>query len=118
MGRRVNNPFESEIQGIIMAMQHVWSKGYRKVIFESDCKKVIDTLNRRCLHFDGHNWIRDVLWWKQKFHEVEFIWIKRESNRAADKMAKQQIPYDQSFFFHYYVPSSITLELHNDYVNS
>ena len=64
------------------------------------------------------NWIRDVLWWKQKFNEVEFTWTNRESNRAADKMAKQQIPFDNSFYFHYYVPDSITLDLHNDYVTS
>lgn len=50
MGRRVNNSFESEVQRIV----HVWSKGYRRVIFDNDCKKVIDTPNRRCLHFDGH----------------------------------------------------------------
>ena len=45
MGRRVNNSFESEVQEIVMVMQHVWSKGYQRVIFESDCKKVIDTPN-------------------------------------------------------------------------
>lgn len=118
MGRRVNNSFESEVQEIVMAMQHVWSKGYQRVIFESDCKKVIDTLNHRCLHFDGHNWIRYALWWKQKFNEVEFTWTNRESNKAANKMAKQQIPFDFSFYFHYYVPPSITLDLLNDYVNS
>lgn len=118
IGRRVNNSFESEVQGILMAMQHLWSKGYRFVIFESDCKKVIDTLNRRCLHFDGHNWIRDVLWWKNKFNDVEFHWTSRESNKPADKMAKQHIPLDNTFWFHYYVPEAIMLDLHNDYVNS
>ena len=43
---------------------------------------------------------------------------RTESNKAADKMAKQQIPFDFSFYLHYYVPPSITSNLHNDYANS
>lgn len=37
MGNRIKNAFESELQSLIIAMQHCWSKGYKKVIFESDC---------------------------------------------------------------------------------
>lgn len=118
IGRIVNNSFESEAQGILMAMQHIWSKGFTRVVFEGDCKKVIDTLNRKSLHFDGHNWIRDIWWWKGKFHEVEFVWTNRESNNVADKMAKQRIPFNNSFYFYYYVPTCITMDLHNDYVSS
>lgn len=33
---------DSEFQALIMAMQHVWSKAFRKFIFASDYKQMID----------------------------------------------------------------------------
>lgn len=68
-------------------MQHCWSKGYKRVIFESDCQKMIKLLNKQGLHFDGYNWIREIDWWKQKFQDIKFTWIAREGNKTADKLA-------------------------------
>lgn len=59
-GHKVTNAFESEFQALIMAMQHCWSKGYTKVIFEGDCKKIIDILQSKTLHFEGYNWTREA----------------------------------------------------------
>ncbi|CAG7862655.1 unnamed protein product [Brassica rapa] len=64
-GGKVSNPLESEFQEIIMAMQHCFGRGYKRVIIEGDCQKAIDLLNRRDLHFHAYNWIREALWWKQ-----------------------------------------------------
>lgn len=38
-GKQVKNALESELQEILMAMQHVCSKGFRKIMIEQDCKK-------------------------------------------------------------------------------
>lgn len=99
-------------------MQHCWSKGYKRVIFESDCQKMIKLLNKQGLHFDGYNWIREIEWWKQKFQDIKFIWTVREGNKAADKLAKSPLPHLQTFVSHYYVPRYISTLLYQDYVNS
>ena len=73
-------------------MLHCWSKGYKKVVFENDCRKMINILNHHGLHVDGYNWIRDINWWRQQFHEIKFVWISREDNRVADVLAKNLLP--------------------------
>ncbi|CAA0384248.1 unnamed protein product [Arabidopsis thaliana] len=35
-GQHCSMSMEAELQALVMAMQHVWSKGYKKVIFEGD----------------------------------------------------------------------------------
>lgn len=56
-GMIVNNAMEGELQGIVMALQHLWIRGYRKVIIESDSKKAVDMIKNGKLHFDAYNWI-------------------------------------------------------------
>ena len=80
-------------------MQQCWFKGYKKVIIEGDYKKDMDLLNRKSLYFSGYNWIREVFWWKEKFEANEFVWIRREANRAADTLAKMNIPFNNSYWF-------------------
>ena len=117
-GRCVNNALESELQAILMAMQHAWSRGHLKICIESDNRKAVDIINGLTLHFDAYNWKREIQWWKQQFQTIQIQWIGREGNKVADKLAKHQIEDNVSFKYHYYVPRFITSELHNDYVNS
>lgn len=56
-------PLESECQGLIQAMQHSWTKGYNKVIFEGDCQELTNLLHGKALNFEIHNWIRDIRIW-------------------------------------------------------
>lgn len=42
VGKIVNTPLESEMQAILMAIQHAWSRGFSKLCIESDSKKVVD----------------------------------------------------------------------------
>lgn len=41
--------------------------------FEGDCKKMIDMLNSKILHFDVYNWVREMRSWKNKFDNVDFL---------------------------------------------
>ena len=43
-GVHVTSAFEAECQSLILAMQHLWIKGYMKVIFEGDCKLLVNVL--------------------------------------------------------------------------
>nr|VDD36129.1 unnamed protein product [Brassica oleracea] len=118
IGQVVRNPLESELQAIIMAMRNCWSHGYKKIIIEGDYQKAIHLLNRIGLCFHSYNWIREALWWIQKFESLEFQWINREGNRVADKLAKSDILNHSTFCFHHFVSNTITMLLHNDYVIS
>ena len=115
-GNTVSSPLEAEYNALIVAMQQCWIKGYTKVIFEGDNKKMIDNLHSRKLQFGLYNWVIEVRWWSRKFQEVEFNWINREGNGVADKLAK--IDTSNLFEYYYYIPRSATSLLHNDYVNS
>ena len=47
VGNSVNTSFESELEAILMAMQHAWSRGYSKVCIESDNKKAVDIIKKK-----------------------------------------------------------------------
>ena len=117
-GMKVGTALEGELQAILMAIQHCWTQGFRRIIIESDCRKAIDIINKKTLHFNVYNWTREIRWWEQKFEEITFQWIKREGNKPADRLAKTILPNMNSFYFHYYVPKGITNLLHEDYVLS
>lgn len=67
IGQKVNNTLKSEFQAVIMAIQYCWPKGYKKIIVEGHCKKIIDIVHNRTLHFEGYNWTHEALRWKPKF---------------------------------------------------
>jgi len=112
VGGTMNNALESELQALVMAMQHTWSQGYRKVIFEGDSKQVEELLNRKQMHFGAFNWIREAWSWSKRFEEVIFSWTPRTNNQPADMLAKSHLPQDTSFIYHYFVPNFITNALH------
>ena len=86
-GNMVSSPLEAEYNALIVAMQQCWIRGYTKVIFEGDNKKMIDNLQSRKLQFGLYNWVREARWWSRQFQEVEFKWINRAGNEVADKLA-------------------------------
>lgn len=51
VGEVVNNAFEAECQALIISMQHCQSRGYMMMVFESDCKKLINILDGQNLNF-------------------------------------------------------------------
>ena len=116
-GKRVQDALESELQAILMAIQHCWSLGYKQVIIESDCQKAIDILNNKKLHFNHYNWIREIRWWARKFQSITFNWVSRKANGAADILAKR-VEDEVVFQFHYYVPQFLHVFLHMDHVSS
>ena len=116
-GRRVQDALESELQAILMAIQHCWSLGFKQVILEIDSQKAIDILNNKKLNFNHYNWIRDIRWWARKFQNIKFKWISRNANRVADQLPKR-IEEGEGFQFHYYVPQYLHAPLHMDHFHS
>lgn len=114
---KVQDGLESELQAILMALQHSWSLGHRKVIMESDCLKAIEILTDKKMHFGYYNWKRDILWWTNKFQEVRFQWARRSANKVADKLAKS-VENTCLFKFFYYIPLYLTDLLHIDHLQA
>lgn len=99
-------------------MQHAWSQCYRKVIFEGDCKQLMELINGTCLDFGSFNWLRDVWHWRRRFEDIQFNWIPRTANAPADLLAKSDIPNNSFYFFHTYVPRAISNALHCNQVSN
>lgn len=110
-----SNALEAELQALLMAIQHAWSRGYRKVVFEGDNKIVFNLLTDKDIHFGVHNWIREIKVWSQKFEHVQFIWTSKTNNRAADRLVKELINALYSFISHYFVPNILVQILFEDH---
>ena len=57
VGRRVQSALESELQAILMALQYCWGKGFKKVIIESDARKLLTLFRTECytlVYTTGH----------------------------------------------------------------
>ncbi|EFH55150.1 hypothetical protein ARALYDRAFT_901248 [Arabidopsis lyrata subsp. lyrata] len=115
MGGVLNDAMECELQSLIIAMQHCWTRGYQRVCFEGDNQEVVKLINGTKINFGSYNWIREVKRWKMKFDAVEFKWINRSCNKPADILAKKEIPNNSSFFFHSLIPRVISDVLQCDY---
>lgn len=117
-GGNVNSAFEAECQSLILAMQQLWVKGYKKVIFEGDCKLLVNVLNGSTTKFDAINWIHEIQVWGNKFEAIAYSWSHRATNQHADTLAKNQKHALSSYIVHTYIPICISHVLFLDYIGS
>jgi len=95
-----NSVLEAELQALLMAMQHTWSKGYRKIIFEGDNRTVESLLNGNTRNFELHNLIIEIQHWRKKFSNAIIKWSFRSTNKAADRLAKGELENNVTFVSH------------------
>lgn len=117
-GNIVTSALEAECQSLIIAMQQSWIKGYRHVVFEGDCKILVEILHGRRFRFDILNWIHEIRDWEKKFLEIEHNWVPRQINKAADCLVKAYHHEMPTSVFYPYIPYCITECLHYDFVSS
>jgi len=109
---------EAELQALLMAMQHMWIKGHRKIIFESDNSQIPKLLKSEINNFGLHNLIQEIRVWQQKYTSVKIQWTARSSNKATDCLARTRRPNDLSFVNYFHVPNFLVDILHEDYTSS
>ncbi|XP_020866161.1 uncharacterized protein LOC110224440 [Arabidopsis lyrata subsp. lyrata] len=117
-GVNVTSAFEAECQSLILAMQQLWVKGYIRIIFEGDCKLLVNVLNGSTTKFDAINWIQEIQDWGKKFEAIEYSWAHRSTNQPADILAKNQRNALSSYLVHFYIPVCISNALFLDYIGS
>ncbi|KAF7840821.1 hypothetical protein G2W53_003119 [Senna tora] len=90
------NPFAAETWAVYHGIDHAWKSGYRKIILETDAKKVLEEINKRS--HDGHP-LKHVLQAIQNYchydWHISFSHAPRESNNAAHALAAlaKNIPF-------------------------
>lgn len=85
---------------------------------ETDCKSVYEALIHQIRNIDIDNVELDIHSWLDKFIDIRFSLMSRESNQAADMLAKRS--FCQSVLSHFlciYPPNCLRGILFNDYVN-
>ena len=117
-GQRAANTLDAELQALLMAMQHAWSRGYKHVVFEGDNQQVMNLINGRSRNFQVHNLVREIQVWKARVTRPKFTWVPKAHNRAADCLATSPLPHSTSFVFHSYVPNFLVHILHEDHISS
>jgi len=117
-GHNCVNTLEAELQALLMAMQHVWGKGYTHVIFEGDNQQAVSLSTGKSRNFQVHNLIREIQVWEKRFTRATIKWTPRTSNKAADCLAKAPIPLNSAFVNHFYVPRFLVQILHEDHISS
>ncbi|CAL9246014.1 unnamed protein product [Arabidopsis halleri] len=85
---------------------------------DADCQELTKLLNGSTLNFGIHNWLREIRYWQSKFEGIQFQWVERTHNNAADQLSKFKMPRNISFVYHHYVPHVLTNILHEDFCNS
>lgn len=103
---------------MIMAMQHAWCQGRRKVIFEGDSKSIIEQMQGKSINFGCYKWVREACQWQRRFEEVQFKWTARTNNTVADLLAKYNSLHSQLFQSYFYPPHFISETLHSNHVQS
>lgn len=115
-GATISSAFEAECQSLILTMQQLWIRGFRKVILEGDCKLLVNVLNGRGSRFDAINWIHEIQVWRNKFDAIKFTWSHRSINQPADILAKNQRHALSSYIVHSFIPLCISNALFSNYV--
>ncbi|KAL6555157.1 hypothetical protein OROGR_006415 [Orobanche gracilis] len=82
------SPFLAEALALLHGLKIAWSKGYRRIVCETDCVELV----RAVTETDSERFIETIKEIKlllRREWETSISWIPRESNRAADWLAKK-----------------------------
>ncbi|KAL0843027.1 hypothetical protein Bca101_016272 [Brassica carinata] len=68
--------------------------GLQSVVFESDSAQIIKAINSRSTLPDLYGVLADIVSLVASFDSVYFVWISRERNALADKLAKSALLFE------------------------
>ncbi|CAL9213983.1 unnamed protein product, partial [Arabidopsis halleri] len=91
---RVNSALEAELEALRWAVLSLSRFNYRKVIFESDSQQLVSLLNDCGDRPSLDPILQDIKQLLQHFEETKFVYIRREGNGAADRIAKESLSFE------------------------
>ncbi|KAG7600499.1 Reverse transcriptase zinc-binding domain [Arabidopsis suecica] len=87
----LRSPLMAEAMAILHALRHAMALGLRKIHIASDSSQVIKALKSENLSKELHGIQYDILNLSLNFDVLAFNFISRNSNQAADKLAKETL---------------------------
>ncbi|CAA7033558.1 unnamed protein product [Microthlaspi erraticum] len=111
-----NSPLEAEAKALLIAMQQTWSLGLDYVVFEGDCKLLIDSLQGNPIDFNIENICWDIDKWRRDFKECVFLYTRRENNMVAHSLASTVPPNGMFYSSRLNPPLWLSHLLYNDLV--
>ncbi|GMJ14454.1 hypothetical protein HRI_005114600 [Hibiscus trionum] len=87
---RVPSVFKTEIWAIWTGLCLTWENGFERVQIQSDCCTVVDMVMDRHASLSPTPLVRAIAAWRERSWFAEVIWVPREQNTTADKLAKYQ----------------------------
>jgi ribonuclease HI len=107
-------PSEAEATGLLEAVKLAIARGMQSVIFESDCKIVVDAVNSSV---NPHNELGDIIFYCKQLlclHPNFFVrFVRRQANKVAHNIARASLSHPSPHIFSD-VPSSLNPLLLND----
>ncbi|KAL4280940.1 hypothetical protein GQ457_03G011290 [Hibiscus cannabinus] len=79
---------EAELWGVYEGLATAWSLGYTRVIMEMDCRDAYEMLAEGNPRRLGSSLLSGLLEMRQRSWDIQFHFIRREGNQAADLMAR------------------------------
>jgi len=102
-----SSPPEAEALGLLEAIKFAIGRDMTSVIFETDCKLTVDTVNSPVV---PHNEIGDIITIGKNLLSVHNSYvvrhIRRQANRVAYTLARASLSHPIPYIF-YYVPAYV-----------
>lgn len=110
---------QAEVQAIWQGLEMAWTRGFRKVILESDSKLVVTQLTSQQLGTYGRNL------WEEKCRELinrnwdcQLSWVYREANTCADRLATMGMHLDKNIVVYDMIPDQLRTCYESDLAGS
>ncbi|CAA7052827.1 unnamed protein product [Microthlaspi erraticum] len=87
----IRSPLMAEALVLLSAMQHALEIGHTHIIVASDSQKLIGAINREDPSKELHGILHDILDFSKSFTAISFIFVSREDNVLADRLAKNAL---------------------------
>ncbi|CAH9116647.1 unnamed protein product [Cuscuta epithymum] len=96
------SPEEAEAWALRQAMTWMITKRYIRVIFESDCKRLVDDIRAdRDIHLEYGSLVDDCRLLLKSNNEFQVVFTRRQANNSAHALARVSINHasPKEFFF-------------------
>lgn len=98
-GRRLpkgRSPIETEDETLRWAISTMVRLNYNKLIFEIDCKELVQALQERDNRPSIHSFVQDMHHLLAKLGEVQVVFRGRKSNANVDRIAKEAPSFENN----------------------